>query len=250
LQLQIASANPGQKEPQDEEGPPSQIHRSISSTLSRARVYGKIPASTAVGSGSEASSAGGKQAEAAQSLAAIADSVYRSQLRPAGDVFRLPGAESASEPLRPPAGSDGGTVTQGAVLSDASKPLSVLSPGAPPASASTSGSLGSPGASEVETAAESASRFVRAAALANASGGQRLHVLLQDDQLGRISLRMVDRAAGCRLCGCRRRGKARSSQPTHGRGSRGGSASRRVRAPAAGGCRAAKRRFASRSDSR
>jgi flagellar hook-length control protein FliK len=35
---------------------------------------------------------------------------------------------------------------------------------------------------------------VRAAALANASGGQRLHVLLQDDQLGRISLRMVDRA--------------------------------------------------------
>jgi flagellar hook-length control protein FliK len=46
----------------------------------------------------------------------------------------------------------------------------------------------------VETAAESASRFVRAAALANASGGQRLQVLLQDDQLGRISLRMVDRA--------------------------------------------------------
>ncbi|MEX2301162.1 MAG: hypothetical protein WD733_09510 [Bryobacterales bacterium] len=199
LRLQIASANPGQAGSQHEEDPPNQIYRSISSTLASARLYGKIPANTVVGSGGEANSAGGKQAEAAQSLAATADSAYRSQLRAAGDVFRLPGAESAFEPLRPPAGPDGRTVTQGTVLSQhVSKPLSALTPGAaagaPAAGSSTAGYGGSSGASEAESAAESASRFVRAAALANASGAQRLQVLLQDDQLGRISLRMVDRA--------------------------------------------------------
>jgi flagellar hook-length control protein FliK len=41
---------------------------------------------------------------------------------------------------------------------------------------------------------EAANRFVRAATLASEGTAQRINVLMHDDQLGRISLRMVDRA--------------------------------------------------------
>jgi hypothetical protein len=202
LRLQIASANSGQAGSQDDEDAPNQTYRSISSTLAGTRLYAKIPANLGVGDGAEAVSVEGKHvdgaASAAKSLAAApADSAYRTiaQLRPAGDVFRLPGAGNAFEPLRPPPGPESGTVTQGTVLDNASKPMSGSTPNASTPGSTAAGSEGSRGgASEAESAAEYASRFVRAATLANASGAQRLQVLLQDDQLGRISLRMVDRA--------------------------------------------------------
>jgi flagellar hook-length control protein FliK len=194
LRLQIARANPGQADGQDKKDTFNQQFQELSSTLARAKLNGQIPVSPAGDSGAEEADSGRGKGEAAQSSAATAESAYRSQLRPAGGGLRLPGVASALEPLRPPAGPDSGTVTQGTVLSQhGSKPLSAGTPNAS-AGASAAGSEGSLGASEAENAAESGSRFVRAATLANASGAQRLQVLLQDDQLGRISLRLVDRA--------------------------------------------------------
>jgi hypothetical protein len=182
VQLQIESAKSGSEKSNDSKALLNELYKGVSSSETSAR--SKVD-SEANNGGSAAQPVNPEAGPAAPDL--LAEKAYAAlKPQPAVHDARCRGTEGSLDLVRPIPASGHSSVSQSAPETQTASASATALPGR--------ASVSVQGAAEAGGAPEASGRFVRAATLANELGAQRMNVVMQDDQLGRISLRMVDRA--------------------------------------------------------